>query len=354
MMNKFRFICRILRIQKHKNYKFLYVSGFKYSRQLIIKNDEYLNCHINPMSVITGECFKTINDAGKESYQITEITSVVNSSGNCSYAIDFLSNKNFMMQVCKQRILIKIEQFLQENGFLSTNTPYTMNYRGTSIASPLKISGEFVDRYCKITHELELKKLVLKTLSPVYEIGYVTRDIYSTNKGNFEYNVLEFVSPIHEIEFIEQFIKAVINIVNDIADEMGIEHRDFSTVQTVELNGGLETEKLQNVIYTNRSVESPLVKSVDGKRSETIWFYEGISMAHGYNDENSYQNVYDECQNQMKILENKKIKGELSEDFLEFLRIGLPNTISLGFGIDLFFYKFFCFDSFKDYLSRLC
>lgn len=353
-MKKYNFICRVLKIQKHKNFKFLYVSGFEQSRQLIIKDELFLKFNISAMSIIRGECEKILNNQNKQSFEITSIVSVKETIGNNSYAKEYVSNKNQLMQICKQQIIMKIEGFLQDDGFLKMNSPFTMNSRGTSIASPLKIQGQFVDRYCKITHEIELKKMLYKTLSPLYEVGYVSRDIYSTNKKNFEYNVLEFVSPIHDVDFIETFMKKIVEIANQEAEKLNVQHVDLSNLTVVDLKGKMEETQLNNVIYLNRPVDSPLVKVVNGVRTETIWIYNGISLGHGYNDENDYYLVLEEFTNQQRTLKERNIEAELSEDFLNVMKIGLPDTVSIGLGLDLFLCKFFGFDNFKDYLLHLC
>lgn len=356
-MSEHNFLCRVLRIQKHKCSNFIYVSGFELARQLLIDDLLMSQYDIGIMSIIKGKCIETKNNVGKTIYQVCLIESHVKAAACLTYQENY-TNKALLYKKCRNEILFQVENFLGRNNFQSVNSPFTIPFRGTSTASPLKISGKYVNRYCKITHELGIKKMMSELLCPVYEIGYVARDIYSTMTTWFEYNILEFVSPIHDLTFIENFIKEFIQIATSVADEWGIKHRDFSSFKVLRLEDdntyeGRHFEDLrhseENVIFLNAPVESPLVKCIDGRRSETIWYLYGDSMAHGYCDENDWSILRDLSLKQQAELKRKGIDAELSLDFLELLELGMPNSVSLGIGIDKFFQQFFMFTNLKEY-----
>lgn len=356
-MESIKFICRVLRIQKRKTVTFLYVAGFDASRQLCDSKGIANELNLGVMSIIQGECIPQKDSDGKIMYEICEITQHIPSQYNDTVLIEY-TNKALVYRLCKIKILDSIHHFLAGEGFLRIESPFTMPFRGTSIASPLSIKGRYVDRYCKITHELAIKKLMAETLKPVFEIGYVARDAYNTQKNWFEYPVLEFVSPLHDITFIEKFIKFMIETATIIADKLSLEHVDLKQYEVIdlaenEIAGKEEFTRLKkninNAILIHSPVYSPLVKQLDGKRTETIWIYKGIGIAHGYQDENNWESVYAFCNEQLAELNEKSIVGELPSDFIELLKIGMPSSVSLGMGIDRFLQTFFQIDNLKEY-----
>lgn len=356
------FICRVLSIQHRKNISFLFVSGFPYSKQLMVDNRLIADCPIGVMSVIKGQYGQSVNNKGEVTYQITKIDSIVSSNHNKAFHKNF-TNKALLLRLCKNDILNQVKQYLESNSFQAIYSPFTIPYRGTSIASPLKISGKYVNKYCKITHEFFLKKEMAENLIPVYEIGYVARDVYSTISGWYEYSILEFVSPIHNMDFVEEFICKFIDIAVSSAKKFGVSYNEFSEMETVILDDDglcdgkcleqLKSEK-KNVMFINCPVSSPLVKKINGKRTETIWFYNGESMAHGYWDENDFDSLFAFSKTQMELLNEKGIDAEYSKDFLSLLNLGTPESVSIGFGLDRFFQIFFGFANMKEYRDSMC
>lgn len=356
------FICRVLSIQRHKNTSFLYISGLLDAKQLVV-NNELLSMHdVGVMSIIKGKYSHTVNDKGNGVCQIISIDYVLPSAHNKTYHKNF-TNKAVLLRRCKADILQQIALYLEKEQFQRINSPFTVPYRGTSIATPLSISGKYVDMYCKITHEFFLKKEMAENLIPVFEIGYVARDVYSTMSGHFEYSILEFVSPLHNIKYIEDFIYKFIEIAINSAEKYQIPYRDLSNIKTIVLDenacfSGKTFDQIksenQNVLFVNAPTSSPLVKQANGKRTETIWFYNGDSIAHGYRDENDYNSLMMLSRLQMEALIQKGVKAEYSKDFLSLLRLGIPESISIGFGIDRFFQIFFCFDNINGYNDMMC
>lgn len=360
-MNKDRFICRVLSIQRRKHISFLYVSGFR-ARQLMIDNTLLAEHAIGIMSIVRGSCREDVNDRGAPVCRITEIDSVVHSGHSKAYHKCF-TGEAVRLRLCRNEILNQVRAYLQSEQFQCISSPFTLPYRGTSIASPLRLTGKYVDQYCKITHEFFLKKEAAENLVPVYEIGYVARDVYPTVAGWFEYAVLEFVSPLHDMDFIEAFIRAFIRIAVDTARAYGVKFCDVSGMQTITLDengcwGGKTFQQLKaensNVLFLNAPVNSPLVKQIDGRRTETIWFFNHESMAHGYRDENSWDALYQLSTAQLEQLRAKGIEAEYSRDFLSLLKLGVPESVSIGFGIDRFFQVFFGFRNMRDYREIMC
>ena len=355
---EYRFLCRVLKIQKHKNTSFLYVEGFEKANQLLIDTKMLVQENIGPLSILRGYCRETNNKNNQTVYTISVIEKHARS--NC-FGIDIskYSNKELAVKRCRYAIINKIEEYLKENGFQKINSPFTMKYRGTSTSNPLKIQGKHINRYCKITHELQLKQACSELLMPTYEIGYVTNDIYTTQTKWFEFTILELVSPLHQISFISDLIQYIAQVSAEIADAYGVPHEDFRNLEiiTLEENDQME-EQFQalkntdrNILFVNAPTNSPLVKQ-DGKyKTETVWYFKGVKMGHGYVDENDCRIFESICEEQMKTLTAKNVYSEYSHDFIKLLRIGIPESISLGLGLDRIFMALFQFDTIKSYIS---
>lgn len=351
------FLCRIMKVQRHKQSCFLYVSGLEFTRQLIVNEPLINNYPFSPMSILKGCCEECINNKGEKAFYVSKIE--YNSQVESGCDILHHSNRNIKYRRCYWEIIREIKTFLNDNGFIETYSPFTLPYRGTSIMKPLAVSGEYVNRYTKITHELGLKKNMASILLPVYELGYVACDTYITQSRWFEYSVIEFVSPFHKIDFVAEFIKAFITIATRKADEYGLNHLDMQNFEYVDLNNTSYTvnefkekrKAVTNTIFVNAPTDSPLVLEVEGKKKETIWILNGESMAHGYRDETNPDFFTELSNKQYFELKEKGIEAEISKDFLEVLRQGIPESVSLGMGTDRFFQKFFKFTSIKEFHS---
>ena len=355
-MNNISFLCRVLSVQRRKNVTFLYISGFSLTRQLMIDNTLFEIYLLKKADIVSGKCSVQQNEKGYSVFKIERIEKVV--SGSEMPSINF-TNKAVEYKKCVNEVIQESIDYLRKNDFSMHVSPFTIAERSTSIASPLQVRGVYVDKYIKITHELGLKRCLCETLNSVFEIGYVARDVYNTVTNWFEYLVLEFVSPHKSIDFVKDFICFFIESATRIADKYSIKHLDFEDYTVVDIsqtypNCDEKQWKLikietKNTIFLNAPVDSPLVKEIDGVRSETIWIYNGKSMAHGYVDENDWKNYVSECNRQKKELECRGIEAEIPEEFISVLKAGLPDSISLGFGIDRFFLTFFAFENFKEY-----
>ena len=107
----------------------------------------------------------------------------------------------------------------------------------------------------------------------------------------------------------------------------------------------------RNILFVNAPTDSPLVKQEGAYKTETVWYYKGVKMGHGYVDENDSEIFEAICKEQQKALAAKNIDSEYSLDFIKLLRIGIPESISLGLGLDRIFMAFFQYDTIKSYIS---
>ena len=346
-------ICRVLKIQKRKTVTFIYVSGGGLD-QLMVDNLMFDSITINRYDIIKVRISLLKNHKGNNVYAVRKIEVVGERSrlGTNSFRYSISNNCNKKRE-CKNRVIEELDEYLKNIGYKKYYEPITTRYRGVSQASPLKVKGQYVTSYLRLTHEMNLKREVCCTLKPSFEIGYVARDVYFQQYGSPEYLSLETVAPFFKADHILETFIFLMQKSCQIADDLNVDHAPLSDVEVVRYDEIGKKVTDRNIIYLDAPVSSPFVKCIEGKRTEIRWEYHNQSIGHGYLDENSYDKVYCYFMEQMEYLLQKGIQAELSRDFLEVLRIGMPDTVSMGIGLDRFFCVFFQYSSMKDYFNDL-
>lgn len=344
-------ICRILNIQRRKKYSFLYVYGAKY-RQMLIDNEMLDSVNLKKYDIICAKVKEISNQYNSNILNVLSIERVGERAMVHSSALEYsLTNECNKIRSCKKIIIDDIEMYLKNNGYKKSYNSIITNNRGSSMASPLKVNGKYLDAYLRLTHEINLKKEVCFTLQPIYEIGYVARDVYSHGYKTPVYLSLETVAPFFDISHIVDILQFIIKTATQRAEELSVEHTDVSNVKIMEYKE--YSGKEENIILTECPVSSPLVKTINGKCTEIKWIYKGLNMGHGYVDENNYDKILKSCKRQLEILESKNVNGSLPKEFLEVLKIGMPDTVSLGVGLDRFFCVFFKYKTMREYFNGL-
>jgi lysyl-tRNA synthetase class II len=357
-------VCRILSIQRHKRSYFLYVAGESMESQLLVSPSLAKKYNIVPLSVLFATVTDVLNDEGKVTLQIQTILLCVNPSGegDTQNQVAYVSNRARNYRMFRHRFIEKLSQHYEDQGFHRLVSPLSMSERGTSTVAPVRLVGGHVDRYLKITHELELKREMAYTLEPFFEIGYVARDVCEGRRSSSEYLVLEFVAPVQDISIVSREILSAVRLACEVADELCIKHRDYSSIDLIDVNKlvapslhdervrwfGAQKKRTKNALYLNAPTNSPLVKESGGVRRETVWVVEGNSFAHGYRDENDYHAIYQSVQSQKRDLAQSGIEAALPTDFLDILKLGIPDSVSMGLGLDRFLTDFLEFSSIRE------
>lgn len=348
---------RVLGIRRHKASWFLDVTSSSGERQLIIDPELAVNAGISMMSLFEGTLAEAVNSRGQLVSRVVHVHSCKNPSigptqrGRHAHLISSTARRH---RIFRGLFAEAVSQHFLTQGYLRLLSRASMEERGTSTVSPLRISGQYVDRFLKITHELELKSEVACTLRPTFEIGYVIRDVRERISSPAEYLLLEFVNPTTDISIIRNEVLGVIDIACRVAARVGLPHAHFDDMIVLDVDRevpGLSREQrltwfrrrkasASNTLFLNSPVSSPLAKWIDGCRKETIWIVGGESVAHGYRDETDCYLFHDECLRQQEDLKASGIDADLPRRFLRLLEMGVPESVSLGFGLDRFLEHF--------------
>lgn len=368
---------RLIAIRGHKNIVFCDSFNEKYEKiQVAIPIEIFNKYNLKIGSVIFANYNITKNKYGNDLYMVENIQEVIIHEKNITYkSINnnsmSMSQSSFVTALngginlkyweMKQRLLEEIRKFLINKSFIEVNTLILMDNRGTSTVNPMQVNSKYSGtKYLKITHELELKKLCYLTLKSLFEIGYVTRDIYSTTKSANQYLTFEMVTPSQNLLSAEELYLYVYEIAIKLAKMYNITYSDlFNEIQTVDVlklyldnhktfnkmefiefyKKILEEEK--NIIFLNAPVDTPLAKESEyGIALETKWAIGKRGIGHGYYDQDEVSVIENLFKLQQEKLREQGIDATIDKDYLMALEYAGISTKSLNIGIDRLLYKF--------------
>ena len=308
--------------------------------------------------------------------------------------IDLIMNpdvkKTFIM---RSKIIKEIRNFLDARDFIEVETPMLVENAGGANARPFETHFNALseDRKLRISLELYLKRLIVGGLEKVYEIGRVFRNEGVDTKHNPEFtlmelyeaytdyegmmeltesmfrhiaktvvgslklqygdNVIDLEKPFDKISMIDA-VKKYSNvdfneIKNDeeakkIAKEKNIEflpHHTKGDILNLFFDEFVEKELINPTFVIDHPIEvSPLTKKKPNDPTLTERFELYIN---GYEMANAYSELNDPIDQRERFLAQEKLRSlgdeeanSIDEDFLTALRIGMPPTGGIGFGID--------------------
>lgn len=368
---------RLIAIRSHKNIVFCDSFNEKYEKiQIAIPKDVFNKFNLKIGSVISANYEITKNKYGNDLFLIEDIQDVVNHDKNISFksinnASMSMNQSSFINALngginlkyweMKQKLLEEIRNFLLKKSFIEVNTSLLMDNRGTSTVNPMQVNSKYSGtKYLKITHELELKKMCYLTLKSLFEIGYVTRDVYSTSKSANQYLTFELVAPIENNLSAEELYAYVYEVTIRLAKIYNITYNEvFNKIETRDVlklylsnhkrfdkkefldfyKKLLEEEK--NIIYLNAPVDTPLAKESEyGIPLETKWAIGKRGIGHGYYDQSQISIIENLFKTQQEKLKEKGIDATIDKDYLMVLMHAGINTKSLNIGIDRLMHKF--------------
>ena len=308
--------------------------------------------------------------------------------------IDLIMNpevkKTFIM---RSKIIKEIRNFLDGRDFIEVETPMLVENAGGANARPFETHFNALDedRKLRISLELYLKRLIVGGLERVYEIGRVFRNEGTDTKHNPEFtlmelyqaytdyegmmeltesmfkhvaktvvgslklqygdNVIDLEKPFAKISMIDAVKKysgvdfTAINSDDDakkIAKEKNIEfleHHKKGDILNLFFDEFVEKELIQPTFVIDHPIEvSPLTKKKPNNPELTERFelyINGYEMANAYSELNDPidQRERFEAQEKLKALGDEEANS-IDEDFLTALKIGMPPTGGIGYGID--------------------
>ena len=308
--------------------------------------------------------------------------------------IDLIMNpdvkKTFIM---RSKIIKEIRNFLDARDFIEVETPMLVENAGGANARPFETHFNALseDRKLRISLELYLKRLIVGGLERVYEIGRVFRNEGTDTKHNPEFtlmelyqaytdyegmmeltesmfkhlaknvvgtlklpygdNVIDFEKPFEKISMIDAVKKYsgvdFTTIKDDeeakkLAVEKHVEflpHHTKGDILNLFFDEFVEKELIQPTFVIDHPIEvSPLTKKKPNDPTITERFELYIN---GYEMANAYSELNDPIDQRERFVAQEKLRAlgdeeanSIDEDFLTALKIGMPPTGGIGYGID--------------------
>ena len=306
--------------------------------------------------------------------------------------LDLIMNRESMETFVKRaRIVGKIREFMDGNGFIEMETPILEKVYGGAAARPFTTHLNYLDMnlFLRIALEIPLKKLLVGGYDKVYQIGRVFRNESIDSTHNPEFTMIEaywaYTDYNDMIALIEDMIK---KIVKDVVGKEKITFRgkeiDLTNFSKMTMREAFEKyygkdildyglDQLKSIIerdeisydgvltrpdaldliwkhYVEDNLvdpvfivdypeeTSPLCKqhrSLPGMIERSELFVGGMELA------NIYSELNDPIR-QKKLLEEQARERKLGietaqpydEDFVEALEYGMPPASGMGIGID--------------------
>ena len=295
--------------------------------------------------------------------------------------------------VKRSKVLSSIRRFLDSQGFMEVETPMLVSNAGGAAARPFETHFNALDEDLKlrISLELYLKRLIVGGMERVYEIGRVFRNEGLDTRHNPEFTLMELYQAYtdyhgmmdltenmyryvakevtgseiityggHEMDLSKPFER--ITMVDAVKKYAGV---DFHEVKTIEEARALadkhhieyedrhkkgdilnlffeeyvEEHLIQPIFVMDHPIEiSPLTKKKP-ENPEYVerfeFFMNGWEMANAYSELNDPIDQKERFEAQEALLAaGDDEANHTDEDFLNALRIGMPPTGGIGYGID--------------------
>lgn len=310
--------------------------------------------------------------------------------------IDIIMNKDVKEVFIKRSNIIReIRKFLDDRGYLETETPILSLIAGGAAARPFLTHHNTldIDMYLRIATELYLKRLIVAGFDKVYEIGknfrnegidikhnpeftmielyeaysdyndmmeltetmisQICKNVCGTNKINYQGTELDFTPPWRRITMVDavkeytgiDFSNLELEDALNIAKEHNLEFKkqlkdcSIGEILNSMFEKYAEDKLIQPTFVIDYPVEiSPLTKRKRGDERFTERF-EGF--IYGREVCNAYSELNDPVVQRDRFLK-QELERELGddeaysidEDFMYALEHGMPPTGGLGIGVD--------------------
>lgn len=297
--------------------------------------------------------------------------------------------------VLRSKIISKIRQILEEEGYLEVETPVLNTISGGATARPFITHHNAldIDMYLRIALELNLKRLIVGGFDKVYEIGRVFRNEGMDIRHNPEFTMMELYAAYEDFHDMMDIVEKIfsrtaqeilgttkityqgqeidltpgwkrITMVDSIKEACGVDFNEIKTDEeavalakergieipdkTKETRGDVislffdeyvEKTLIQPTFIYEYPVEiSPLAKKCPNNKAMTERFevfIGGREYGNAFSELNDPIDQYERFKKQVEAKEaGDEEAADMDEDYIKALEIGLPPTGGLGIGID--------------------
>lgn len=293
----------------------------------------------------------------------------------------------------RSKIISSIRKFLSEREFMEVETPILVENAGGASARPFETHFNTLsqDMKLRISIELYLKRLIVGGLEKVYEIGRVFRNEGIDTRHNPEFTLMELYQAYTDYEGMMELTESMFRYIaeqvlgttkisyNGIEIDFGKPFRKLSMYDAVKEEIGIDFDKVEtdeeakkiakehNIAFEDRHKKgdivsmffdefcedkmiqptfiidhpieiSPLTKKKkdDPSKVERFeLFINGWEMCNAYSELNDPIDQEERFKAQDLLAEQGDEEAQhTDEDFLNALRVGMPPTGGIGYGID--------------------
>lgn len=240
-----------------------------------------------------------------------------------------------------------MRDILRSSGSIEVNTPVLQQQYGGAAADPFVTHHNALDKdlFLRISPELYLKRMVIAGIPFVHEFATCFRNEGIDRTHNPEFTLLEVyrAGETHEwgIDFAESMVRSALDLgaeekfarvsfwgeIGDLdVDTAGLELSEAIRLFEEKVEPSLVERHGRFVFVTGHPIEmSPLAFSSDGVVADRFEIYvDGMEVANGYSEQNDWRR-------QRAAME---AMGNVDVDYIEDMKIGLPRTCGIGFGVD--------------------
>lgn len=293
----------------------------------------------------------------------------------------------------RSKIISSIRKFLSEREFMEVETPILVENAGGASARPFETHFNALsqDMKLRISIELYLKRLIVGGLEKVYEIGRVFRNEGLDTRHNPEFTLMELYQAYTDYEGMMELTESMFRYIaeqvlgttkisyNGVEIDLGKPFRKLSMYDAVKEETGIDFDKVEtdeeakkiakehNIAFEDRHKKgdivsmffdefcedkmiqptfiidhpieiSPLTKKKkdDPSKVERFeLFINGWEMCNAYSELNDPIDQEERFKAQDLLAEQGDEEAQhTDEDFLNALKVGMPPTGGIGYGID--------------------